>query len=67
MNSIVDYWIEIKSVHQRYEKYGIFNIANEWMGTWYGSDWASVYQAAIPDLRNAGITANKKGEHFCSP
>ena len=56
LTKAVNYWIEIKSVLQSYEKYVIVNIANEWMGTWNrGSRWASGYKTAIASLRNAGI------------
>ena len=56
LTKAVNYWIEIKSVLQEYEKYVIVNIANEWMGSWnQGSKWASAYKTAIASLRNAGI------------
>ena len=55
LTNAVNYWIEIKDVLKEYEKYVIVNIANEWMGSWNGSSWASGYKTAIKSLRNAGI------------
>ena len=55
LTKAVNYWIEIKDVLKEYEKYVIVNIANEWMGSWNGSSWASGYKTAIKSLRNAGI------------
>lgn len=55
LNAAVAYWKEMKSILDANKKYVIVNIANEWYGTWNGSAWASGYQSAIKDLRNAGI------------
>lgn len=56
LDKAVNYWIEIKNALIGQEKYVILNIANEWYGTWNGSGWANGYKAAIPKLRNAGLT-----------
>lgn len=50
------YWTEMKNALIGNEKYVIVNIANEWYGTWNGAKWAEGYQAAIPELRKAGIS-----------
>ena len=58
LQTCVDYWTQsdVKSVLQKYEKYVIVNIANEWYGTWdNGSKWAEGYKSAILQLREAGI------------
>lgn len=55
LTAAVNYWVEIKDLLSKYEKYVIVNIANEWMGSWNGSSWASAYQTAIKTLRDAGI------------
>ncbi|MBM7603965.1 mannan endo-1,4-beta-mannosidase [Metabacillus crassostreae] len=56
LNSAVDYWISIKDALIGKEDKVIINIANEWYGTWNGSNWADAYKQAIPKLRNAGLT-----------
>lgn len=56
LNSAVDYWISIKDALIGKEDKVIINIANEWYGTWNGSNWADGYKQAIPKLRNAGLT-----------
>ena len=55
LNAAVDYWKEMKSIINNNRKYVIVNIANEWYGTWDGGAWASGYQTAIKNMRNAGI------------
>ncbi|MGN0602179.1 MAG: glycoside hydrolase family 5 protein, partial [Oscillospiraceae bacterium] len=55
LDNAVNYWLEIKSILNTYEKYVIVNITNEWMGSWNGSGWASGYQSAIKTLRSNGI------------
>lgn len=55
LNAAVDYWKEMKSIINNNRKYVIVNIANEWYGTWDGGAWASGYQTAIRNMRNAGI------------
>ena len=56
LNKTVNYWISLKDVLQKYEKYVIVNIANEWMGQWgNGSGWSIAYQTAIQNIRDAGI------------
>ena len=56
LNKTVDYWIGLKDVMQKYEKYAILNIANEWMGEWgNGEAWSEAYQSAVVKLREAGI------------
>lgn len=55
LNAAVDYWKEMKSIINDNRKYVIVNIANEWYGTWDGGAWASGYQTAIKNMRNAGI------------
>lgn len=57
LNKAVDYWIRIKKALIGNEKYVIINIANEWYGDWNKLDvWAEAYQAAIPKLREAGLS-----------
>ena len=56
LNAAADYWIGIKDLLKKYEKYVIVNIANEWMGEWNnGSPWANAYKTAIQNMRDAGI------------
>ncbi|WP_443128003.1 glycoside hydrolase family 5 protein [Gracilibacillus sp. D59] len=55
LNSAVNYWIDIKDALIGKEDKVIINIANEWYGTWNGSEWANGYKQAIPKLRNAGL------------
>ncbi|WP_331460509.1 glycoside hydrolase family 5 protein [Gracilibacillus suaedae] len=55
LNSAVNYWIDIKDALIGKEDKVIINIANEWYGTWDGSEWANGYKQAIPQLRNAGL------------
>lgn len=56
LESIADYWIEMKDALIGKESYVILNIANEWFGSW-GKDkqWAAAYCSVIPKLRAAGI------------
>jgi mannan endo-1,4-beta-mannosidase len=56
LNKAVDYWISIKKALMGNEDYVIVNIANEWYGNLGGQEWANAYIAAIPKLRDAGIT-----------
>ncbi len=56
LNAAVNYWIEMKSALQGNEAYVILNIANEWYGSWNGSEWASGNINAIKSIRNAGIS-----------
>lgn len=55
LNNAVTYWIGMKDLLNANTDYVIVNIANEWYGSWDGSEWASGYQSAIKNLRNAGI------------
>ena len=58
LQNAVNYWkqSDIVSVLNKYEKYVIVNIANEWYGLWSNTEnWRDAYKAAIPDLRTAGI------------
>lgn len=55
-NKAVDYWISIKDALIGEEKYVIINIANEWYGSQGGEEWANAYIAALPKLRNAGLS-----------
>ena len=57
LQACVDYWTQsdVVSVLNKYEKYTILNIANEWYGNWSGYAWAKGYKDAIPQLRSAGI------------
>ncbi len=56
LNKAVDYWIRIKQALIGYEQYVIINIANEWYGGSNSRDWADAYIAAIPKLREAGLS-----------
>lgn len=55
LQSICDYWIEIKDALIGNEEYVILNIANEWMGASLSGYWSKAYCAVIPQLREAGI------------
>lgn len=58
LNNCVNYWVrsDVKAVLQKYEKYVILNIANEWGGNGTtGEQWASAYTSAVSTIRNAGI------------
>ncbi|UOQ48919.1 glycoside hydrolase family 5 protein [Gracilibacillus caseinilyticus] len=55
LNSAVNYWIDLKDAIIGKEDKVIINIANEWYGTWDGSEWANGYKQAIPKLREAGL------------
>lgn len=55
LQKAVDYWKTIKSAVIGHESTVIINIANEWMKTWEGTNWAEGYKKAIPQLREAGI------------
>ena len=57
LNTAVNYWKEMKSLLNQYNKYVIVNIANEWMASWdKGKDWQAGYINAVKQLRSAGIT-----------
>lgn len=56
LDAAVDYWVEMKDVLSGNEDTVILNIANEWYGSWDGSVWASGYQSAISELRDADIS-----------
>lgn len=56
LNKAVDYWIKIRKALIGYEQYVILNIANEWYGSWNSKAWADAYIAAIPKLREAGLS-----------
>lgn len=56
LEAAVDYWLEMKSVLSGNEDTVILNIANEWYGTWNGAAWASGYQSAISEIRDADIS-----------
>ncbi|MFZ5987337.1 MAG: cellulase family glycosylhydrolase [Bacillota bacterium] len=51
-----NYFVKIKNALIGKEDKVIINIANEWYGEWSASGWASGYKAAIPVIRNAGLT-----------
>lgn len=58
LNACVNYWIrsDVKAVLNKYTKYVIINIANEWMGSWNkGADWANAYKSAVATMRNNGL------------
>ncbi|MBQ4095143.1 MAG: glycoside hydrolase family 5 protein [Oscillospiraceae bacterium] len=55
LQTICDYWIEIKDALIGNEEYVILNIANEWMGSSLSGFWANNYAKIIPQLRDAGI------------
>ena len=55
LENACNFWIEKKTILNKYRKYVLVNISNEWYGTWDASGWASGYKQAIPKLRNAGI------------
>lgn len=49
-------WIEWKDVLNRHLSTVLVNIANEWYGSWSGTEnWAKGYKEVIPTLRDAGI------------
>ncbi len=56
LDKTVDYWIGLKDALIGNEPYAIINIANEWYGDWNSDIWAKGYMAAIPKLREAGLT-----------
>ena len=56
LDQTVDYWTGLKDVLIGNEPYVIINIANEWYGNWNSDIWAEGYMAAIPKLREAGLT-----------
>ncbi len=51
-----NYFVKIKDALIGKENTVIINIANEWMGDWNSANWATGYKAAIPIIRNAGLT-----------
>lgn len=55
LQKAANYWIEMKEALIGKEDKVIINIANEWYGTWDGSQWANGYKQVIPQLRNAGL------------
>lgn len=56
LESIADYWVEVKDALIGNEAYAILNIANEWVGQWKGETWRDGYVSVIPKIRDAGIT-----------
>ena len=56
LDNAVSCWIELKDVLNAYSDKVILNIANEWLGGWDADKWKAGYTAAIPRLREAGIT-----------
>lgn len=56
LDNAVSCWIEMKDVLNAYSDRVILNIANEWLGGWDADKWKNGYTAAIPRLREAGIT-----------
>lgn len=55
LESIAQYWIEVKDALIGNEAYVILNIANEWVGSWKSEIWRDGYTKVIPELRAAGI------------
>ncbi|MCR5743515.1 MAG: glycoside hydrolase family 5 protein [Lachnospiraceae bacterium] len=56
LETIADYWIDVKDALIGNEAYVILNIANEWYGSWSGTEkWAQAYESVIPRIREAGI------------
>lgn len=55
LESIAQYWIEVKDALIGNEAYVILNIANEWVGSWKSELWRDGYTKVIPMLREAGI------------
>ncbi|KAJ8951358.1 hypothetical protein NQ318_009294 [Aromia moschata] len=55
LNSIVNYWIEIKDVLQGKEDQVIINIANEWYSQDNAQVWGDAYVSAVKTLRDAGL------------
>lgn len=55
LENAANYWIEMKDVLNRYRKYLLVNISNEWYGSWQSDPWAEGYKKVIPMLRKAGI------------
>lgn len=55
LQSITNYWVEMKDALIGNEAYVILNIANEWVGSWKSNIWRDGYVEAIPKLREAGI------------
>lgn len=49
-------WLEWKDVLNRHLSTVLVNIANEWYGSWSGTEnWANGYKEVIPTLRDGGI------------
>ena len=55
LENACNFWIEKKEILNKYRKYVLVNVSNEWYGTWSTDGWANGYKQAIPKLRNAGI------------
>lgn len=55
LDNAADFWIEMKDILNRYRKYVLVNISNEWYGGWQSDPWADGYKRVIPKLRNAGL------------
>lgn len=51
----VNFWISEKSWVQKYEKYVIINITNEWCNSGQLTVWRDTYISAVKALRDAGI------------
>lgn len=58
LNDMAKYWSrnDIKNILEKYRKYILVNIANEWgSGTMNKEKWRDAYKTAIATMRNAGI------------
>lgn len=55
LETVAEYWIEVKEALIGRENYVILNIANEWVGEWNSETWRNGYTSVIPKLRDAGI------------
>lgn len=55
LENACNFWIEKKNILNKYRKYVLLNISNEWCGAWNSLTWSQGYKKAIPKLRSAGI------------
>ena len=49
------HWSNFAGMLNKYKKYAIVNIANEWCGEYDGNEWENGYKEALQIMRNAGI------------
>jgi mannan endo-1,4-beta-mannosidase len=58
LKEMAEYWAseEIKTILNKYQKYVLINIANEWSASSIFDDsWRNAYKSAVAIMRNAGI------------